>query len=89
MCASKTCRLEAVFVRDRSNVYFFKSCQKCVKDIHEGVFYSTRFVSPQGTLIPLTPHESLIVYRPRPTGHLGQRPQPMQQLWLFELVRTA
>jgi hypothetical protein len=60
-----------------------------VKDLHDGVFYSTRFASPQGTLIPLTPHESLIVYRPKPTGLLGQRPTPIQQLWLFELVQTA
>ena len=60
-----------------------------VKDIRDGVFYPTRFASPQGTLIPLTPHESLIVYRPKPTVHLGQRPVPVQQLWLFELVQTA
>jgi Homeodomain-like domain-containing protein len=60
-----------------------------VKDIRDGVFYPTRFASSQGALIPLTPHESLIVYRPKPTGHLGQRPVPVQQLWLFELVQTA
>ena len=51
-----------------------------VKDIHDGVFYPTRFASPQGALIPLTPHESLIVYRPKSTRHLEQRPKPMQQL---------
>src|SRR5215831_19810782 len=28
-CASKTCRLEAALVMDRSNVHFFESCQKC------------------------------------------------------------
>jgi len=60
-----------------------------VKDIRDGVFYPMRFASSQGALIPLTPHESLIVYRPQPTGHLGQRPVPVQQLWLFELVQTA
>ena len=60
-----------------------------VKDIHDGVFYATRFASPQETLIPLTPHESLIVYRPKSTGYVGQLPTPMQQLWLFELVQTA
>jgi Homeodomain-like domain len=60
-----------------------------VKDIRDGVFYPTRFASPQGTLIPLTPHESLIVYRPKPTVRLVQRPVPVQQLWLFELVQTA
>ena len=60
-----------------------------VKEIRDGVFYPTRFASPQGTLIPLTPHESLIVYRPKPTVRLGQRSVPVQQLWLFELVQTA
>ena len=39
-----------------------------VKDIREGVFYPTRFASPQGTLIPLTPQESLVVYRARRPG---------------------
>jgi hypothetical protein len=33
-----------------------------VKDIRGGVFYPTRVASPQGTLIPLTPQESLVVY---------------------------
>lgn len=60
-----------------------------VKDIRDGVFYPTRFASPQGALIPLTPQESLIVYRPKATGRLRQLPVPTQQLWLFELVRTA
>jgi transposase len=60
-----------------------------VKDIRDGVFYPTRFASSQGALIPLTPHESLIVYRPKPTRRLGERPVPVQQLWLFELVQTA
>src|SRR5262245_16645104 len=60
-----------------------------VKDIRDGVFYPTSFASPQGALIPLTPHESLIVYRSKPTGHVGQRLVPVQQLWLFELVQTA
>jgi transposase InsO family protein len=60
-----------------------------VTDIRDGVFYPTRFAAPQQALIPLTPHESLIVYRPKPTGHMGQRPLPIQQLWLFELVPTA
>ena len=60
-----------------------------VKDMRDGVFDPTRFASPQGTLIPLTPHESLIVYRPKPTGRSLQRPVSVQQLWLFELVQTA
>jgi transposase len=60
-----------------------------VKGIRDGVFYPTRFASPQGVLIPLTPQESLIVYRPKSTERLGQHPVPVQQLWLFELVQTA
>jgi hypothetical protein len=30
----------------------------------DGAFYPTRFASPQGALIPLTPQESLVLYRP-------------------------
>jgi hypothetical protein len=60
-----------------------------VTDLRDGVFYPTRFASPQGTLIPLTPQESLIVYRPTPMARLVQRPVPVQQLWLFALVQTA
>src|SRR5215467_7044612 len=50
-----------------------------VKEMRDGVFYATRFASPQGALIPLTPHESLIVYRPKPTGRLWQPPVSVQQ----------
>ena len=60
-----------------------------VTDIRDGVFHPTRFASPQGTLMPLTPQESLIVYRPKPTARLVQLPVLGQQLWLFELVQTA
>jgi transposase InsO family protein len=60
-----------------------------VKDIRDGVFYPTRFASPQGALIPLTPHESLIVYRPQSPGYPVQRSLPIQQLWLFELLQPA
>lgn len=60
-----------------------------VIDIRDGVFYPTRFVSPQGALLPLAPQDSLIVYRPKPPGRPGQRPCPVQQLWLFELIHTA
>jgi hypothetical protein len=59
-----------------------------VTEIRDGVFYPTRFASPQGLLIPLTPQESLILYRPtsprRPAGERVAR-----QLLLFELVRPA
>jgi hypothetical protein len=60
-----------------------------VKDIRDGVFYSTRFASPQGSLIPLTPQESLVLYRPPSLIHQPQRLFPTQQLWLFERVGTG
>jgi transposase/transposase InsO family protein len=60
-----------------------------VKDIRDGVFYATRFASPQGSLVPLTPQESLVLYRPKPMARQARRPSPAQQLWLFELVKTA
>ncbi len=60
-----------------------------VKDIRDGVFYPTRFASPQGSLLPLNPQESLVLYRPRPMARQAQLPFPAQQLWLFELVKTA
>jgi hypothetical protein len=57
-----------------------------VKDIHGGVFYPTRFASPQGTLIPLRPQESLVVYRPKSPKHRAPRLAPIPQLLLFEIV---
>lgn len=63
--------------------------ERKVHDIHAGVFYSTRFASTQGTLIPLNPQESLVVYRPHALRRPSRRPFPPQQLWLFEFVHTA
>src|SRR5262245_61749800 len=60
-----------------------------VMDIRDGVFYATRFASTQGSLVPLTPQESLVLYRPRPMARQDELPFPAQQLWLFELVTTA
>jgi transposase InsO family protein len=60
-----------------------------VTDIRDGVFYATRFASTQGSLVPLTPQESLVLYRPRPMARQAQLPFPAQQLWLFELVKMA
>ena len=60
-----------------------------VTGIRDGVFYPTRFASPQGMLIPLNPQESLVVYRPLTRRRAPLRPFPAQQLWLFELVHTA
>ena len=60
-----------------------------VTGIRDGVFYPTRFASPQGALIPLNPHEVLVVYRPQALRRQGRKPSPLQQLLLFELVRTG
>jgi transposase InsO family protein len=60
-----------------------------VKDIREGIFHRTRYASPQRALIPLTPHESLVVYRTRSSRRRGPRLAPAQQLLLFELVQQA
>jgi hypothetical protein len=60
-----------------------------VTEIRDGVFYRTRFASPQGTLIPLNPEESLILYRPTPPRRLAGKRVPRQQLLLFEFVRPA
>jgi hypothetical protein len=60
-----------------------------VTAIRDGVFYPTRFASPQGALIPLTPQESLVVYRPQSLRRPPRRLFPTQQLWLFELVSPA
>jgi hypothetical protein len=60
-----------------------------VKDIQGGVFYPTPFAPLQGTLIPLTRRESLVVYRP--TAHRRRAPHPAttRQLLLFEFVSTG
>jgi hypothetical protein len=57
--------------------------------IRDGVFYPTRFASPQGALIPLQPHESLVVYRPQGPRRQVHKSLPIQQLLLFELVCTG
>jgi hypothetical protein len=60
-----------------------------VQDIRDGIFYETRFASPQGALLPLNPQESLVLYRPKQMMRQARLPFPAQQLWLFELVKTA
>jgi hypothetical protein len=60
-----------------------------VTDIREGVFYPTRFASPQGTLLPLTPQEFMVVYRAQSSRHRALRLSPAQQLLLFEVVPTG
>jgi len=60
-----------------------------VKDIRDGSFPPTRFASSQGSLIPLNPQESLVLYRPTSVMRQARLPFPAQQLWLFERVSTA
>ncbi len=57
-----------------------------VTDIREAVFYPTRFASPQGTLIPLTPQDSIVVHRATPPRRRGAQLSPARQLLLFEMV---
>ena len=59
-----------------------------VKEVRPGVFHPTRFASPQGTLLPLTPHDSLVVYRTR-ARRRAPAPSSTLQLLLFEVVPTA
>jgi transposase InsO family protein/transposase len=71
--AEYCCRYE---VRDRK-----------VKDIRDGRYFPRDdFASDQFTLIPLTPHESLVVYRQPSVPRQARLPVPAEQLWLFELV---
>jgi transposase InsO family protein len=60
-----------------------------VTEIRDGVFYPTRFASPQGALLPLTPQESLVLYRPQTRRRQAHKAFSTQQLVLFELVRTG
>ena len=55
-----------------------------VTDIRDGRFPPTRFASPQGTLLPLNPHEALVLYRPPPALRPARSPGSTPQLWLFE-----
>jgi len=59
-----------------------------VKDVRQAVFHPTRFASPQGTLLPLTPQDSLVVYRARARRRAPAAP-PTPQLLLFEVVPTG
>jgi transposase InsO family protein/transposase len=63
--------------------------ERKVKNIHEGVFYRTRFASPQGALFPLTPQDALVVYHTRPRRHRGPRVSAVPQLLLFEVVSAG
>ena len=60
-----------------------------VTHIHDGVFYATRFASPQGTLLPWNPAEAMVVYRSPSPRRQAAHTSPLQQLWLFELGDLA
>ena len=60
-----------------------------VKNIRDGCFHTTRFASAQGALLPFTPQDSLVLYRPKPLRRPGRLPLPAQQLWLFAQGETA
>jgi transposase InsO family protein len=58
-----------------------------VKDIRDGRYFPhDDFASGQYALIPLTPHEALVVYRQPSAPRQARLPFPAEQLWLFELV---
>jgi len=59
-----------------------------VKDVRQAGFHPTRFASLQGTLLPLTPQDSLVVYRAR-ARRRAAAPPPAPQLLLFEVVPTG
>ena len=60
-----------------------------VTDIRDGLFSPTHFASPQGSLIPLNPQESLVLYRPQALRRSARRAFSVQQLMLFALVPTG
>ena len=60
-----------------------------VHDIRDGVFYVTEFASPQGSLIPFNPHESVVVYHTRTGPRQERRALSHKQLLLFELAVIA
>jgi hypothetical protein len=59
-----------------------------VTDIRAGVFYPTRFASPQGRLMPLSSQDSVVAYHARSPRRRAPRPSPAPQLLLFEVVHT-
>src|SRR5262249_44818799 len=66
--------------------YRYEWRDRCVQDVRQGVFHPIRFAAPQGTLLLLTPQDSLVGwvrrwyrYHPLP-AELGMRlaPHPAQ-----------
>ncbi len=62
--------------------------ERQVTDIRDGVLYLTRFASPQSTLIPLNPQESVVVYRPQAPRCQARLSCSTQQSVLFDSIHT-
>jgi hypothetical protein len=60
-----------------------------VTNIRDGVFYRTHDASSQGALIPFSPQEPLVLYRPQSRRPRTRQAVPIQQLLLFEWIPTA
>jgi transposase len=60
-----------------------------VTDIRDGIFYPTRFASPQGVLIPRHGREPLVVCRPQVPRRQARQFNSTQQLVLFEWMETG
>jgi transposase InsO family protein len=60
-----------------------------VTTIQHGVFYPTRFASPQGTLIPMNPQACVVLYRPTSPRRPARPRRFTPQLLLFEWVHPA
>jgi hypothetical protein len=60
-----------------------------VTTIQRGVFYPTRFASPQGRLLPLNPQECVVLYRPTPPRRPTRPRRFIPQLLLFEWGHPA
>ena len=60
-----------------------------VTEIRDGIFHPTRFASPQGSLLPLNPQETLVLYRPQLLRRPARLAFPAQQLMLFALIPTG
>ena len=54
-----------------------------------GVFYPPPVTSRQGTLLPLTPQDSVVLYRARSARRRAPPRAPAPQLLLFEVVATG
>jgi transposase InsO family protein len=60
-----------------------------VTGIGAGAFHPTRFASPQGRLIPLTPADSVVVYRTRAPRRQAASGSSTPQLLLFEVLQIG